>query len=404
MQKKTKCMVCISTRQNTTNLIPFLQFDLDCLLVLETNFARQEKWASGLVSALVKREKQVHCESLGNGSDLSEMIDIVRDITAESTEICWNLGGGQKMQQVAILQVFQERLEKGVPDWACYADPGTRKIFTIQKQQQLESQEQDISTYVGLDDILSVFHLKKRESNTPLLLWSREKADQLPGLENFRDFSFFWEKEKRHRMMDWVIDENGEKPSVLNDLKHDFGEYFEQVVQYEVAKILQRHGKKHHVTEAWANVRVKDDKGKEIAEWDIVLVTDFGTLVILDAKTGIFTSKDEHARLFNLERATGYYGEFWLIIPYLYEDMIQGGFYSQKGNKGKQYRSIPFQLSTLNSRFFVISGQDKPLYLTKRKKDNHILSRERPEQQNNNNILKLLSLPSLMETLRLGRS
>lgn len=48
MQKDKKCMVCISTRQNTANLVPFLQFGFENMVLLITDYAKKENWGSGL--------------------------------------------------------------------------------------------------------------------------------------------------------------------------------------------------------------------------------------------------------------------------------------------------------------------------------------------------------------------
>lgn len=405
MQKEQKCMVCISTRQNTANLVPFLQFDLDTIIILETDFAEQQNWSAGLKAVLFQKGKLVKVYSIGHGTNLKKMLADIRGVIDGLTPVCWNIGGGQKMQQMALMRVFQERLRDGGADWACYADPGTKNIYTIKgDMHDLGSKETEIRTNITLDEVLTIFQLEKRKNIDPLLLWHRSQPDLLPEPDKFLDMSPFWNIEERHKILEWVLNKQGEKPKILNGLKHDYADYFEQVAQYEVAGILKKHAVNHHVTEAWANVRVQNRKGKEIAEWDIVLVTDFGTLIILDAKTGIFHSKDEDARLFNLERATGAYGAFWLIIPYLFEDMQDHGFYSRQGQKGKNYRAIPFDLNALHSKFLAISGQDTPQYLTriKKKKVQYTLAQEKPDSMVN--TLEIVSHKSLLDKLNLLRT
>jgi hypothetical protein len=404
MTVNKKCMVCISTRQNTANLVPFLQFNLDTMVILETDYSKSQGWGAGLKKVLREKGKKVKQYSLGHGTDLNQMLAYIREVVNGLSPVCWNIGGGQKMQQMALMKVFQERLNVGGLDWACYADPGTRKIYIIKgDRHNLTSQESEIRTDIRLDDVLTIFHLEKREKNDPLLLWNSSSPDVVPADDIFRDMTPFWNDEDRQDLLTWVMNETGEEPKILQGLKHGYADYFEQIVQYEIAQILKKNAGKHHVTEAWANVRVKDSTGKEIAEWDIVLVTDFGTLVILDAKTGIFHSKDEDARLFNLERATGIYGEFWLIIPYFFEDMKNDGFYAHLGNKGKEYRSIPFTLNELHSRFLAVGAETATQYLTKikKKKVRYSLSLEKPECLDN--TLTIESHQSLLSKLNLLR-
>ena len=402
--RNEKCMVCISTRQNTANLIPFLQFNLDTMIILETDHAKKENWSEGLRDVLKYKNKNVKQYTIGAGTNLQQMLDYIRDYVSGQSPVCWNIGGGQKMQQMAMTRVFQERLNQNFPDWACYADPGTRKIFTITgDMHNLQSTEDVINTQITIDDVLTVFGLEKRQSNHPLLLWRADQPDNSPPPDIFRDISLFWNSSERRKIIDWVMTGEGDTPDVLVGLKHDYADYFEQVVQAEVIKILQKTFPDHHVTEAWANVRVKDTHGKEIAEWDIVLVTDFGTLIILDAKTGTFHSKDEHARLFNLERATGVYGEFWLVIPYLLEDIQDENFYA-KYEKGKDIRKIPFDLSKLNSRFLAITGCNDPFYIKKGRKNKVTILQSQEGDISGKNILKITDLSALLDRLRLKKT
>ena len=397
-------MVCISTRQNTANLVPFMQFDFDVMLLLETDYAKKENWSSGLSGVLSGRGKQIKRYPLGKGTDLSEMLSKIRELVSDVLKVCWNMGGGQKMQQMALLKVFQERLDIKIQDWACYADPSLRRVYTVQgDKQNLSSTESEIRTEITLDDVLDVFGLEKRTSNDPLMLWRCSDPDTVPAKDRFRDLSLFWNTEKRHRIFEWELSKKGSEPQVLKGLKHGYPDYFEQIVQNDVAKILRHNSPNHHVTEAWANVRVKNRRGKEIAEWDVVLVTDFGTLIILDAKTGTFSSKDEHARLFNLERATGFYGEFWLVIPYLLEDMRDDGFYAKYGQHGQDNPKIPFELSGLNSRFLAVTGQDNPFYIKKMKKGKVHILEAWETSENAKNVLKITDIGSLLDVLRLKK-
>lgn len=333
------------------------------------------------------------------------MLACIRGVVDGIAQVCWNIGGGQKMQQMALMRVFQERLAVGYADWACYADPGMRKIYIIRgDRHNLGSVEIEVRTNISLKDVLTTFGLETRDKHTPLLLWNHSTADRLPPEDVFRDRTVFWDREKRRQLLDWVIEPKGDTPPILKGLKHGYADYFEHISQYEVATILRDHAPAHHITEAWANVRVKDQQGKEIAEWDIVLVTDFGTLIILDAKTGVFHSKDEHARLFNLERATGFYGEFWLIIPYLLEDVRDDRFYEPYGRKGIDIKKIPFELDKLNSRFLAITGQEQSFFLKKMKKEKVKVVEAYEGIESKKDLLEVPDIGRLLDILRLKRA
>lgn len=379
------CMVCISTQQNTTNFLPFQQFGFDLMKVFETDYSRKKKWGERLKQVVEGKGKQILLHSLGLGTDLHQMVKMIEHETAAMQTVVWNIGGGQKMQQLAILTVFLKRNAEGKNDWACYADPGSKKIYEIRNlNNELVSNEIPIGTKIGLEDILTIFGLVQQTNSRPSLIWHSKSPNSSYNNERNIDVSIFYQKIERQKLISWAHKNVGEKPRVLEGLKHGFSDYFEFVVQHEVAKVLSDNFPNHHVSEAWANVRVKDPvSGKEIAEWDIVLVTDFGTLVILDAKTGIFESKDESARLFNLGRSTGVYGEFWVVIPYMVEDMVQDGFYDRQGKEGKKAKAIPFDFMGLQSRCLALTGQEGPVFLKKKKRDNVVILDDMEKAGNN---------------------
>ncbi len=405
MEQEPKAMVCISTRQNTVNILPFLQFDMDLLILLETNFAAKEEWSKGIRTVVEDQGKKVLVCPIGEGTELEEMLPQIKGAVDSDRPVCWNIGGGQKMQQLASFRVFHERLGCGLADWACYADPQSRKIFKITSDgANLLSRAVSLNTAVNIEMILKIFALDQQKNNTPCLLWKRTTQMQ-PSHEipEYADVNEFWDQNCRKKLIEWSLTHEGEKPSLLEKYPKGFADYFERVVQFEVVKILAENPEAHHVNEAWANVRVKDGRGVEIAEWDIVLVTDFGTLIILDAKTGQFGQKDEDARLYNLERATGVYGQFWLIIPYMKEDLEDEAFWTAYGDKGKEARLQPFKLNELKSKLLAVTGQPHSVFIQKGKKNKvKMISAEQADRENEK-IMEILDIKTLLETLRLKR-
>ena len=86
----------------------------------------------------------------------------------------------------------------------------------------------------------------------------------------------------------------------FNDGNHGYPqEYFECVEQTRINRKVAACPKRHQINQVWANVHICgfDDK-LEIAEYDLVLVTNFGTIIPMDAKSYDFAKKDEDARLY----------------------------------------------------------------------------------------------------------
>lgn len=451
-EKKCNVMVGISTKQNTTNLVPFLQFNFSTMLILETNHSKKNHWGKNLKKVINSKDKEAKCENIGEGDNLAEMIEIIRGFIQDEEIICWNIGGGQKLQQTAIMQLYQERLQNNKKDWACYADAGSRKLFIITKENgQLISNSQTITARIKLADILTIFGLHLKEGCAEKLLWDndRQEGSDLEDISN-RNFVNFTDTHERQKMFSWFmkivdlqdignagefykiprklyefIKQTRQWPGILAEFikteknrksskhKHDsaviskipkqlfeeilpkilkeelwasedtipeslkaeyekckpkkpadklkylkkiFPNYFEAIVQYIIQSTLKK-AKNHHVCQAWANVRAADSTDKETGEWDIVLVTSFGTLIILDAKTGIFPQKDEHARLYNLEKSSGVYGEFHVVFPFFWDDMKEDGFFAGCDAKWQKQRSTPLTLSERSSKFMAVMDE-----------------------------------------------
>jgi hypothetical protein len=104
----------------------------------------------------------------------------------------------------------------------------------------------------------------------------------------------------------------------------NIGTYFEKVLIQAITNLLLTNT--HSVRYAYSNIKIS--KGNDKAEYDIVLVTQHGTLIVLDAKTGDFEKKDEDARKFNLLNSSGIYANFIPVYLFYPEDI--GKAFAQK--------------------------------------------------------------------------
>ena len=95
------------------------------------------------------------------------------------------------------------------------------------------------------------------------------------------------------------------------------GQYFEEVVFNKIGQILSN--APHNVFDVRTNVKIS--KGDEKGEYDIVIVTKSGTMIVLDAKTDDFDKKDEDARKHNLLSAAGVYADFIPVYLFFPEDL-----------------------------------------------------------------------------------
>jgi hypothetical protein len=101
-----------------------------------------------------------------------------------------------------------------------------------------------------------------------------------------------------------------------------------------------------------------EKEGKEIAEYDILCVTQQGTLIAFDAKTFSFGKKDADARMQNLNRAGGRFVKFIVVFPFNSKDL-------EIMNKG--LRELPFTLIN-NGIYFYYFGEESEVHHLKKKK------------------------------------
>jgi len=191
---KKKLMIGVATAQNTTNIIPAIQFDVNDIVLIQTSFAKTKKWSQGSVYVLNK----YNIKSSFIDLDKSEDSDISKIITKLENklqkfidyEIYWNIGGGQKPHQMAIWQLFTNRNNNGFKDKACYANAHSEQNeLWYYENQELKYKTKFIESILNVEDLLNIygFNICTTKDVYPILDLDIEKT------ENYFDFSEFRE-------------------------------------------------------------------------------------------------------------------------------------------------------------------------------------------------------------------
>lgn len=155
-------MVGVSTEQNTTNLIPALQAGIGRFMLVETSLATQLGWSEGLQDVLQRHKRQL-LPPLALSKQEDSRIDLIAEKLTERLQdeplVVWNLGGGQKAQQLALWQVFTQRIRQGYRDKACYTNPQSQQLewWTIDAQGQLGFERQPIGVTLKAHDLLALY-------------------------------------------------------------------------------------------------------------------------------------------------------------------------------------------------------------------------------------------------------
>lgn len=232
-------MIGISTEQNTTNLIPAIQCGVSEFLIIETSYANSQKWADGFKEVLEKR--QIHCDKIIlNSNEDSDIIAISEKIKTKikDKESCiWNVGGGQKPQQFAIWQVFQERKNK---DKICYANPATKNLeWWEYKEEKLKNRLESIDVILTAAEILKTFGYVIKENAKTELIYKKGQATiilkkeikDLLKYDEFREFLFRLPAQNFEQ-----IDEDLKYN--INEIKNILQNKSENIISYIKSKIL----------------------------------------------------------------------------------------------------------------------------------------------------------------------
>ncbi len=367
-------MIGISTAQNTTNLVPFIQFNGQTLVLLETNHAKKQKWAVGIQQVVQDKGKKIKTIYIDEGSDIANTLAILQKKTKQyGDSICWNIGGGQKAQTLPLILTFYDRIKAGNKDWACYSEPQTRKTSIItSKNQKISNKLIPTNADLSLSEIVLTFNYKIKQEGLKCL-WTRKGGVKNENILTKSDMEFFLNYDKRQKMFQYTFDvwkkkEAVDRDEVFPDNSKDFGEYFEKIVQAKTVEIMANNSDDHKINEIWGNVEVSSKLKKDTKqEFDVVLVTNFGTLLPIDAKTYEFKKKDEEARKYNLRHVSGVYTEFWSIFPFMKSDLEPESILQTNKEWGKLLNR-PFELDIRGSKMLVYSEDDGESFQIIRKK------------------------------------
>jgi hypothetical protein len=121
---------------------------------------------------------------------------------------------------------------------------------------------------------------------------------------------------------------------------------FEEILSDKIIGLLPEQTK---INEIYSNIKVVK-QGKTVGEHDILLVTKWGTIISLDAKTFDVESKDLDARLLNLRNGAGRYVEFIPIFPLYESDIYEEYIPEQILKLPEKIRSKGFRYFTFNNK------------------------------------------------------
>lgn len=201
-------MICCSTEQNSTNLIPAVQINgIELVVIVESKHAKDKGWADGMVEVLNKRgikttKIDLSTEGSNRGGDIqlewviSKINDFVVGNISASETIIWNIGGGLKPLMLAMYQCFFQR---NMPqDRVCYLNPPNNfDVPTIEiihnENGKLKANQIRTEVDLSAEEILMLYNQKIKSSR--MFYHHRQqlpikKFEDLFGFNDFREYAF----------------------------------------------------------------------------------------------------------------------------------------------------------------------------------------------------------------------
>ena len=345
-----KLMIAVSTAQNTTNIIPAVQLNVDYFVFVETTGAAQKKWSVGAEQVLKNRGIEV-LERIKLTKEENSRIDLIINKVQKFLEryndflIYWNAGGGQKPQQFALFKLYLDRTKVGNKDILCYANAENHKLeFWYVENDFLKYKADNINVNLNAKEIFTIFG-KQANYNLDNIFFSDQKKIKYKNhnsfklLENSLFISYLkkWENNQHEvievkdknlkRLLNQILEKNIEKISfrdfyniILSDQKKIEFLYEKFLVDriYNFLTTTQNHA----CFEAYYNVTIDDEKNR-VAEYDVLIITKWGTVLALDAKTGKVKKKDIDARIKNLREGAGRYIDFVVVVDEKDEERLK---------------------------------------------------------------------------------
>jgi hypothetical protein len=143
--------VCISTGNQTVNLIPAMKNKASKLYVISTDFASNKGWTSYL--ALVAKRKSVEYEIINIDEDKVDLDGLLK-LFDKYDKIEWNITGGKKSLAILLLELYQRRRDNKISkDTIIYLERGM--LETYDGYQRIK--RSPVHSTLTLEDILNLY-------------------------------------------------------------------------------------------------------------------------------------------------------------------------------------------------------------------------------------------------------
>lgn len=150
-----KTMVCISTQNQTVNLIPAILMQVERIIAISSQTAEKNHWTEHL--RLVTARKGITFEKIPfvHKEDINPDIlqkELEKSITAGLEDIIWNITGGKKSQIISMMKVYNDLCKDPC---VVYLEYSPWKLMIYKGMQFFK--EIDVEVDLHLEDILNLY-------------------------------------------------------------------------------------------------------------------------------------------------------------------------------------------------------------------------------------------------------
>lgn len=304
----------------------------------------QKKWVDNLKSVI----KDIEIVEVSKNCIKDQIRTLKRLIPneEEGKVVVWNLTGGQRYLAFVILNLIQK--DDKNTHYVIYLEGNTGKIVFGKKGKE-EKEEKNI-TYTlqeeryGIDNLslkevvsLAGFEIKADEKNLINVLkgeyfGNREKAIYSKVLEELKKGEKTFEailknnrqkKDRLELLLESLSLDGNEKELLGEKLKgkeYPAGYLLEYIAICEIQSVIEEYKDffvgLYHSVKPYADKTV-DIKRLQFCEFDILLLTKTGQVIIFECKSGGMTGENAKARKYATYAVAGVYGTPILITPFL---------------------------------------------------------------------------------------
>lgn len=368
---KYEKMVIFSTLNQMVNYIAIKEYGIKEIinLTMENNGQpnlkkfNYNKWDKNLEDILDERvvPKRFGRQAVINFNQLKDKLDRI-DLGKKA--VMWNITGGQRNFVMAIMRyVFRERKDKG--DSIVYFEGNEEKFYTYDidfMEKEVDRVEEPYPMNIPLAFKLMGIEVKNKKDKNDTSEYYKKFIEKRQTDREYRYYKRFYEKymnnsillerlietnkdivgkEKINDKIEWLIDRMREIDNCkeLVECKEDrktlreslkiygkrskvFGYILEKIAFYKIIDVvINQKELMDNVADLDISVKIKASHKDErvsdhhIDEFDIVLLTKMGKIIIFECKSGAMTGDNAKSTHYSTYRVAGVYGTPVLINP-----------------------------------------------------------------------------------------